>query len=453
MIARNRWALLLMAIAVFLFCAPEALGMFWKRDLRKMVQEGDRVIKGKVLRGTDLYKPGPHVALLEVLDHFKLGREKRLEVFLENSTANPSDYSYREGEVCFLCLEKSGEKPGTYQEVNYGHTKIPVEDGQVSLGEVKVPDPLKFLLPDRKVETFENALRWIRGPEITMKAKAETSLCDGDILFDVTMKNVSRTSMKISVREGLALGCLFDISLLGKHGFFAACRISGGYNKDEQYFPNEERNCIVTELQPGKSIKGLIRFRIPLDRYFQDPTNTRFGKITYRLGDGGNVQPGQWTGEASVTVPLKITCPYQKWAQTLMIPNRTTSIRLDIPAVLSPDHTLGVMIDVNRSKAGKAHEGYTSYSFQEEGGKKVLAELARCFEISRKGKVIHKNGGDRETLKQFVETTWNVSFAIDLSKHFDFSKPGEYRLRFYLPGPDGFTVSQQVRMLVPEREK
>jgi hypothetical protein len=448
--ARKRLVSLLGAAASILLCSPEAFGMFWMKDLRETVQDADRVIRGKVLRGADVRKPAPQVALLRVLKHFKPGGEEQLEVEIEKTTANPGKYALRKGEICYLCLSKLGEKPGVYQEINFGHSKFEVKEGEVDLGKVKVPDSLKFLLPDRKEKTFENALAWIAGPVLSVKTAEKSYRCDQDMFFDVTLTNRSRIPMKIPFGKKLALGSHFDLSLVGKHGFYAVIQAYGGYDKGSEYFPDEEKS-ILASLDPGKSAEGRIRFRIPLDRYFQDPENIRHAELRYSPRKSGALQPHQWSGHTSIRLPIEVDCPYRDWAETLMRPNSAAAVALEAPGVGSPDRPLRVTVNVNRCKAGETHGGYL-IPFQGEKGKKILAELARCFEISRDGKVLQASAGDRELLLEFIESQPSFTIEVDLSEVFDFSKPGEYSLRFHLPGSDGFSVSQQVRVRIPNRK-
>jgi len=439
----------ILVLSGFLAVFPsKAEALFVPEDLIQMVQGADRVIKGRVIRGANLDSPGPNVALLKVLEHFTDHTEKEVEVILEGTTANPTGYAFHLGETCFLCLRRYPEDSRYFQEINFGHSKFSAKDGLISKMDVEIPGRIRFLLPDNKVATFAKALVWIRGPCIEVKDEKEVHRFDQVIDLWVTLKNVSQVPMTLPADTGLALGRRFFVTLVDDAGFSVSEGVWCGEDQMEVEYEKTSKNKTVV-LKPGESLKGRIRIPLRKSVFIQDPERATEIKLSYFHCPSSDAAGNVWTGSSTCRIPIRISCTFRNWVKNFRRPNGQWSVSMQLPAVSSPKET--VLAELDFTRADQLEHGGSGINGVSKEEKELLSELRKCFQVEWGNSVSLEANPNRTAILNLLKSRDNFFCRFNLSDLCDLSKPGNYRIRFQLPGSGRESLSRVVKLVVVDK--
>ncbi|MBL7140959.1 MAG: hypothetical protein ISS74_08625 [Planctomycetes bacterium] len=365
---------------------------------------------------------------------------------------------YRAGTAYVLCLVPSPYED-VWQGLYEGQASIRIEDGRCILPEFYwIRDDLRPLLGDFSVEAMERAVRRFRGPAMTVRPLQDAFRCDEPLGFAVTLTNPWPEAMTLVLPAGEAFGRHVTLRLADAGGFNALTRAwhSPAYGAMPPP-PDEPADAKIT-LAPGESVTREVRFRVLLAEFRQDPQRVQSAVVCY----SGS---GDWRGRQYARCPVRLTCPYRRWAGDLARPAPAWAVHLGGPywdgdarwRTVANRDDVPVYVVLER---GWVHQpgrvrGYTSWSqWRPLADEASRATLAACFRVTRGGQAVAGLALQPDRVRALLdgldpEAPRPVISDINLARYFDFSEPGQYEIRLVLPCEGGPSLSRVLYVYVP----
>lgn len=463
---RKAGALRLMTVAVAvsgLLTAAGALpsvAIIIPTDFASMVEEAWLIVKATVTQTEQNTKgKGGQVATLRVEKVFA-GRCDPIIKIVYGASAQESEITYPPGEVAYLCLVPARDQAGMYEEVNYGFGKIVVRDSRVILPEIEIPAGIRERMKDLSLEHVEAVLQWVRGPAMFVRATRDSYRCDEPLYVEVTLTNTSLIPMRLTcgVNEGFGANCSAMLWDEPGHRLWNRQLDGGDADYGRNTMPADKTNAMVT-LQPGRSLVGKARFLPRLADYVQDPSRARTLVVGYRPRAEETSWEKNWSGYVTARCPLRLTCPFPRWASELERPNRTGSVAISTvqdgtTVVLSPRQSLWVRIMLTRSVQDPERFRDMHGCYWTADDEPILDVLASCLRVERDGKRLTDPKPDAELLKRWLDGLGHGDMIHyrDVQWPIPSGAPGTYRLRCILPGEDGPSESNWLTVTVPAEE-
>jgi hypothetical protein len=459
-----RYRTIVVAVLAGLLSSSGAYAMFSITPLPDMVKGPAVVVKVKVLK---IEQPDPkrsdrHFITLEVEKILAGKCDKQIPYFHGGNTAYWGSPEYEVGEECYLCLIPDAWEPGRYREINFGHSKFAIKDGKIVLWERIVPENLKKRIENLTPQGFEDLVKSLRGPTITIKPAKESFSCDEPIEFTVTVKNETAGPMVLIAGDGLAFGAQCDLMLWDAQGFPCTDNwVYGGYKSydDNNDFPDDQ-TYFRRRLEVGSTFTASVRFHLRLDDFQQDPERARVAVLRYLSRTRGDKDKDTefWGGPLQTSCAIRLTCPYPRWAENLRKPSKTCAVYL-MPTfsnaqVVLPKQGIrlgiGLMRPVDPELVGEHDSGVDLMTPAE-----VKKALASCLHIEHDGKALAGAQPDSERVRAWLATQRPMESMqgaeLNVAEYWKVDAPGVYRVRFVLPDKDGDARSNVVQFTVPEK--
>jgi hypothetical protein len=436
--------------------------MFSITSFPELVTRSQAVVKVKILKVEPPDNDHWHVHLLtlEVQKRLLGNCSDKIEYIWGGNTAFVESPAYAVGEECYLCLVPDDREQGRYREVNFGHSKIGIQDEKVSLWERTIPENLKKRLAKLTTTEFEDWVIYLRGPEINVAPMRVCFACDEPFEFSVTINNRTGSPMLLGGGEGFAFGGHCDLMLWDANGFPCTSNWTyGGYKDYASIESFSDAHTDLVRIEPGQKFTGKARFFLPLQNFSQDPTSVRVAAIRYspRTSGGKEKDIEPWEGSVQATCPLRLTCAYPRWAADLHKPSKNVSISLSLSSYTAAQVSIpkqGITLYVFLSPPSQP-------TMQEIGGSTDLltpAEVKKaifsCLRIERDGMPLEAQKADGDSVRAWFASRFPITDGkgalLDLAAYGNFG-PGVYRVRLVLPGPDGDALSNVVQITVPEK--
>jgi len=369
------------------------------------------------------------------------------------------------GQIYLACLQRAPGPNGTYEETSYCYTLIHVADGRVEVpAKLRIPSDASTLFEDRSADNWEAGLVWLRGPQVDVEPAEETFACDEPLEFRITLTNPSQRPMTLLVGSGAWASVLYRLDLVDDGGLSVLEDEWCGPIDTPERLESAPQARETRRLAPGEWVERVLRAHPRLSDFVQDPRTVRAAHVTYYPRDAYAVE-GAWQGSAFGRSPLRLTCRFGNWADDLGKPNRRWAVtirsryriqeawlvsaldrvRLDMSVQRArPIDTLGWRGVCQRHVGGGVHDL----------GPDDEKALAACFRVTRSGKAVPGPEPDPPRLDRLLgnlpfDTQSGIFPGIHLSKYFDFSTPGVYRVRAVLPGEDGPAMSAVLHLHIP----
>ena len=449
-------------LAVLLVVGLRSAGaLYMTRDLREMVQRATLIVRAKLMRTEEAERHGhdqgpdyPDTAVFAV-QKILFGRCART-IRMQYGSGWALWEGLVGGGVYYLCLSPSDDRPGVYREANDGLTPMLARGNRVKLKGIRVPKSAKPRLRRPTPETLERVIGWLRGPTLTVKPVKPAFRCDESLLFDVTLANRSALHMELPVgADTVAFNEHFRGSLWDAQGFplliDCSCKL-------HPFEPGDWAQAEATRrLAPGRTVAGRVRLDILLSDYAQDPANADTLRLAYKpFVREKKVHGPVWTGVSTVNVPIRVTCPYAKWAATLSRHNGELLVTLGNGEctkrerlVALPATGVPVAFAVERPTRDVAR-----YTLDEPAELEPDLErcAAACFRVERNGRRLPGPRAEDAAARRFAERAaarGQFPLAVDLARYYAFDTAGTYRVRLVLPGARRPSLSNILEVVVP----
>jgi len=363
---------------------------------------------------------------------------------------------YRAGTAYLLCLVPSAYAE-VWQGVYGGRASIGIEDGRCVLPELYAfRDDERVLLGDFSVETVERAILRFRGPMMTVRPLHDTFRCDEALAFAVTLTNPCPEPMTLVVPAGDAFGRRLWLRLVDAHGFdvLSEAGYSPAYAATPP--PPEEPADAKVTLAPGESVTREVRFRLVLSDFRQDPERVRSAIVQFSEWEG-------WHGRQYARCPVRLTCPYRRWADGLARSAPAWAVRVggaywgnEACHVTASRHDVPVSIILERGwvhQPGRGRGAPLHSEWRPFGDDADRATLAACFRVTRDGEPVAGPAPKADRVRALLdgfepEAARPVIVDINLAEHFDFSEPGRYEVRLALPCEGGPSLSRVLHVYI-----
>ena len=459
-----------------------AWGRYHVKDLPTMVAEADAVVRGRMVR-EETDPDGEAMAVIRVERVLVGACPDEVRIPNTGPTGRP-DCACEVGGVYYLCLSRSPRYTNAsakgvadfYYVPNDLLTKIPLIDGKVRRPpRLVIPEAAALLFPDNAAATWEAGLVWLGGPRVTVRPVQETGDFDEAVRLEVTLTNPASVAMGLPLspeRPAMA----FSVRLFDAGGFPVLAEPWSGY--DAECWGHAWYEPPVRTIEPGGSVTVRLAVRFHPGRFAQDPASARMLQVSYWAWACGEGRA--WHGSAGGQTPIRLRCPDRAWAADLRSPNGQWAVTLEPDRDLDwgglgqvdvfPGRGLPVRVYFQRRGEPPSHLPLgTGGGGRSSWGGKVAAPmertLAACFRVTRDGLPLPRTEAEvRPLLKMLAEKaaeadrrggrspSWN-GYAlpkVDLARYFDLSAPGDYRVRFVLPGEGEPSRSEVLRAHVPE---
>lgn len=359
------------------------------------------------------------------------------------------------GDVCLLCLKSAPWWPGVWREVYDGATVLRVVDGRVRPpANLRMTKEWRSRFPDRSLTAWEDGLIWARGPCMEVETLAESFPCDGPVALRITFTNPGRLPMTLPLGPGPEAAGRFVLELLDGHGHRVVrdWRCRRVREQDTSEGGSRPRN--VT-LEAGESATRTLRMLPATEAFRQDPRRVRAARLVFQRGFGG----GEWGGEVATRLPIRFRCRFNRWARALQEPNRCWAVALQydwggtrLRRTVGSARALRLSVHLFRP----ARRSYTTI-WTEALTPEEQRAVAACFRIERASTVVQGPPPAPEVVQALLgrldpaEAHWALE-PVNLAEFFDLSVPGDYRVRFVLPGRTGPSRSRvlDVRVVAGE---
>jgi len=366
--------------------------------------------------------------------------------------------------------------PDLYYTPNGLLTKIPVVGGKVERPHyLRIPKEVGFLFPDNAVATWETGLVWLGGPHLEVRPMRETFDFDEPVRLEVTLTNPADVAMGLPMPRGRLAAAAFHVRLFDGDGFPVLVGPWSGY--DAVWWGQGNYEPPVRRVEPGGSVTVRLAVRFHPGRLAQDPASARTLQVSYWSWGGGE---RAWDGAVGGRTPLRLRCPDRAWAADLRTPadGWAVAFRSADPVqsdgrgrmTLFPGHRLPVQVFFRRrgtpaSKLARGSGGDGRGGWGGAPDSPMAQTLAACFRVSRNGRLLPGPEADVGPLRALLAEKaaeadgrpgrtpgWNGygQSVVDLAECFDFSAPGDYCVRFVLPGESEPSRSGILHVRVPE---
>jgi hypothetical protein len=456
------------AVAVltgFLF-SINAYAFFAITFLPDMVTGASVLVKVKVLKieQLDPERSGKQFITLEVEKILAGKCDKQIPYVLGDTTAEMGGPGYVVGEECYLCLVPDSWEPGRFREINFGHSKFAIKDGKIVMWERIVPENLKKRVENLTPQGFEDLVKSLRGPTITIKPTKESFSCDEPIEFTVTVKNDTSGPIVMMGGDGLAFGAQCDLRLFDDQGFPCTDECVSGGNKSFDDKPDFQSNqkLFRRRLETGSTFSASARFYVRLDAFQQDPERARVAVLTYYPHtDETEQKDAEYLGRPLQTsCAIRVTCPHPHLADSLRKPSKNFAVcQYLMPTysnaqIVAPKEGIRLWVVFLRPEdpesAGGAANAIDMLTPDE-----VKKALASCLRIEHDGIVLAGEKPDSKRVMAWLAEKRSMEHRagveLDISDYWPIDAPGVYRVRFVLPDKDGDALSNVVQFTVPEK--
>lgn len=364
---------------------------------------------------------------------------------------------YRAGTVYLLCLVPSAYE-GVWEGAYEGLASIRIADGRCVMPELYwIQEKDRPHFGDFSVEAVERAVRRFRGPAMTVRPLQDAFRFDEPLGFAVTLTNPWPEPMTLVLARGEGIPFYAGLRLVDARGFGVLTKSWHSLLHEPGRPPRGEQADPKVTLAPGESVTREVRFFVPLSEFQQDPARTRTAIVRY-------YGSGDWQGRQYGRCPVRLRCPYRRWAGELARSGTAWAVRLDSPywdhdarrTVANRDDVPVYVVLlrgwVHQPGGVRRHTvGSDWRTFGDDGDR---ATLAACFRVTRGDKTVAGPTPQPDRVRTLLEgldpeARRPVIADINLARYFDFSEPGLYRVRLVLPCEGGPSLSRALRVYVP----
>ena len=359
---------------------------------------------------------------------------------------------YEADRVGYFCLRRSAKHPGFYHDIlgPSGDSKEPmlVKGDRVDLSGVGIPPAVSTYLEPCTPGAVETVLRWLRGPKLTARPTEASFRFDEPLTFEVTVTNSTRLPMALPA-AGDRFGECFGVGLADAHG---ANLLGRGPCLVSQDVPPVQP---IRVLAPGGAFTARVTVRaVPIDRYAQDPRRARTAVLSLSTPyPSRDVREGLWGGVATAEAPIRLTCPFRRWAADLPRPNARWAVWIGTRGswnwqrvVAGPRQAIPLFVGLRAPELASPHR-------IDRLPLPLARALASCMRIEHGGRPLAGPAPDTERV-----LTWLAGLSrgvqhlcqFDLARHRSFERPGLYRLGLVLPGKREPSLSNVLELLVLE---
>jgi len=452
-----------MALLVLIAACRQVQAFIGPMDLRHMVSGAQLVVRARVIRTEEARADNEADTATLRVEKVVFGQcAKTIKLGYDVDEVHHEPYI--DGAVYYLCLKPHEDCPGLYDGVNAGANRIRVTKGKVDLSRIPIPEFVRPHLKQPTPQALETVMRWLRGLTLDVKPTEDTFRCDEPIELSATLTNTSTLPMKLLRASAHALGPYGWIRLWDPHGFRVLAQpvLEGNHRPDEVDQPTPRISQEVFTLAPGGSFVCRARFRCRLDDFVQDPAGTRTLTMRYDTGFWCTPPRHVWQGQATARRPIRLLCPYRRWAADLQQPNAQWSVSIGNagsgsctdwrPLTAAPGHSVEVAIGLEYPKG--ASGAWTQFSRLDPIGQGLAGSIASCFRVERQGKAVAGPKADTKAVAKWLTTLprdgYDHELKLDLAGCFPFDRPGSYRVRLVPPGANGPSSSNVLTVTVPE---